>query len=57
MDLLAPINCPPCQISRHHLCLGWDDGFCGCTQGLCGLRLITRVMWDIQDSPNGKGEP
>jgi hypothetical protein len=57
VDLLAPINCPPCQISRHHLCLGWDDGFCGCTQGLCGLRLITRVMWDIRDSPNGKGEP
>lgn len=52
MDLLAPLYCPPCQNDRHDLCLGWTSGWCGCTWGLCGMRLITRVMWDID-----KGEP
>jgi hypothetical protein len=57
VDLLAPLNCPPCQNGRHQSCLGWTVVFCGCTAGLCGLRLLTGVMWDIHDEPNGKGEP
>jgi hypothetical protein len=58
LDLLAPLYCPPCQGDQpqHELCLGWTTGFCGCTSGLCGLRLITGVMWDIQQ-PNQQGEP
>lgn len=50
--------CDPCERDLHHKCIGWDDrGFCGCARGLCLLRLVTRVMWDIHDGPNGQGEP
>lgn len=51
-------DCDPCERDLHHKCIGWDDrGFCGCTKGLCGLRLITRVMWDIQEPDTNQGEP
>jgi hypothetical protein len=49
-------DCDPCQRDLHQKCLGWDVGFCGCTRGLCLLRLLTHVMWDLDDNPNGKGD-
>lgn len=56
---MTSLECDPCERGRHHKCVGWDKtglGFCGCAVELCGLRLITGVMWDVQDEPNGKGE-
>ena len=58
--LWAGGDCEPCENGRHHRCVGWDrqgDGFCGCTKGLCGLRLITGVLWDVDTEPNGKEHP
>ena len=53
-SLWAGGDCDPCERGRHQRCVGWDDrGFCGCARGLCALRLITHVMWDINDQPNG----
>lgn len=48
--------CRPCREGHHGACRGWDDqeDLCGCATALCALRLITGVMWRIQDSPNGK---
>jgi hypothetical protein len=50
--------CEPCETPdengkvHHEKCIGWARdglGFCGCAAGLCGLRLLTGVLWDITD--------
>lgn len=46
-------TCEPCESGRHEKCVGWTRSgfdFCGCAQGLCGLRLATGVMWDVIDN-------
>jgi len=57
LEDITPSACAACRIKQHWRCDGWVSGWCGCTAGLCGLRLITRVMWDIHDTPNGKEHP
>lgn len=40
-------DCAACRAGRHSGCTGWTTGWCGCGAGLCWLRLLTGVMWDI----------
>lgn len=51
----------PFEPVRHHKCIGWalrGYDFCGCAKGICLLRLVTGVMWDVIEPPNdNQGDP